>query len=414
MSKGKMILNCDLLDARNIREENYSEYDQMVINCDSILTNKRAQEVMAKLPMILNCDSVIELPDDVDINLETQNGDFTISPSMNVKENTVLRINGNLILEPGAEDVSERYYSIIVDGNVFCPEGYGSLGNIKAEGKIVKYPQGKPLVILGDKFEVDKLFVLRSKPENAYFAEEEIYAAGPESNVKELAGKDIKFITNEIFVRESDVEAGIKLVDETTKITTIPDDMTFVVGNAELDERFMERTEGNAFVTGSLTIKKENVNLISKVRHIVVNGSVKVPRGIKEELAKANIECSDIFYKRDKEITGSPMAKIDQNLLDACPDGISVTGVGVLTIKDNVTPESILEKLDITGVGMVKCYEDQEASVAAISVGVGRITTNLLSEVGEGMGELFGAASPMDAIKGLLKSKVINADDYVL
>ena len=50
--KKKFILNCDVCDARKIKEESLSEYEQIIINADLILVDEYSRDVFHRLPII--------------------------------------------------------------------------------------------------------------------------------------------------------------------------------------------------------------------------------------------------------------------------------------------------------------------------------------------------------------------------
>lgn len=39
----RLVINCDICDTRKIEEENYSNYEQIVINADSIIINEKSK-----------------------------------------------------------------------------------------------------------------------------------------------------------------------------------------------------------------------------------------------------------------------------------------------------------------------------------------------------------------------------------
>ena len=66
MAKNLMI-NCASCDARNVREENYANYEKISINCSTLLTNPEAKTIMSKLPFEINCASILDLPEGVEL-----------------------------------------------------------------------------------------------------------------------------------------------------------------------------------------------------------------------------------------------------------------------------------------------------------------------------------------------------------
>lgn len=423
MAKGGMLINCDFLDARNVSEENYKDYEKIMINCDLVLSNKRASDVMAKLPIILNCDSVIELPDDIDSTIKTVEGDYTIEGTDIVEQSSILRVEDNLFIKNGTEDVLKNYYYILVGGDLICPKNlYGVLPKLKVDGSTYTYDGEGDISIQKSKLKLDKIFSLRAKPNTTYVARRIVYGTEEEGVITKLAESGVKFLTKEIVVRESELEHAVAMVDDTVEITVVPDGVACITGDATLDNKFIEETGGEAFVTGELELTKDSKELFPMIKHVVVNGNCRVPYSIEEEFSKLDIKCKKVVLEKGKKIMGLPSVKIDRGLLDASPDGISVTGVARVKLTEDIQPAEILEKLQFTGVAQIKCSKDQEAAVAAVSEGVAKIGALFASgEEGEdgmgvkdALGAVFGGSGPLDIIKGILSSKMVNADDYVL
>ena len=423
MAKGGMLINCDFLDARNVNEENYKDYEKIMINCDLVLSNKRASDIIAKLPIILNCDSVIELPDDIDSTVKTMEGDYTIEGTDMVEPNSILRVEDNLFIKNGTEDVLKNYYYILVGGDLICPKNlYGVLPKLKVDGDTHTYEGDGDISIQKSKLKLDKIFSLRAKPNTTYVARRIVYGTEEEGVITKLAESGVKFLTKEIVVRESELEHAVAMVDDTVEITVVPDGVACITGDATLDNKFIEETGGEAFVTGELELTKDSVELFPMIKHVVVNGNCRVPYSLEEDFSKLDIECKKVVLEKGKKIMGHPSVKLDRGLLDASPDGISVTGVARVKLTEDIQPAEILEKLQFKGVAQIKCSKDQEAAVAAVSEGVAKIGSFSASgEEGEdgmgvkdALGAVFGGSGPLDIIKGILSSKMVNADDYVL
>lgn len=424
-AKGGMMINCDLLDARNINEDNYKGYAQIMINCDLVLSNKHANDIMARLPMMLNCDSVIELPDYITTGLRSIDGNFRISQDEKIEENSLLKVGGNLIIENGTEDVLKNYYYLLVQGSLLCPKGLiGIMPKTSANGGIFSYPDGKEIIISENELDLDKIFALRARPHHVYFSKTAVYALDSESDIKGLSEKGVEFLTEEIFIREKDLEYAIKLVGDETKITVVPDELIYVSGDAKLDEHFIEETDGLAFVSGDLQFTKDSQLLLSRIRNIMVKGCVRVPCSMENDVTGLNITASKVILEKGRTLRGHVKVKIDRAVLEAEPDGITVIGAAFVKLSSDISPEEILKKLNFKGVAKIICGEEQEASVAAVSEGVAKIgkgyAINGDEEDGNETGgenileQLFGGNGPMDIVKGLMNSRMVNADEYVL
>ena len=120
--KKKLIMNCDVCDTRKIKEEDYSQYESILLNTDIMIVSAESKSILSRLPIVNNTDTILELPSDEKINMKSVNGSYEITGTTVVSENTMLTVNGSLIINPGTEDVLKNYARIIVNGSVKYPE----------------------------------------------------------------------------------------------------------------------------------------------------------------------------------------------------------------------------------------------------------------------------------------------------
>ena len=99
LGKKMYVINCDVCDARKVKEEDLSSYEKIIINADTILVNEHAKSVLSRLPIVCNTDNTLELKGEV--NVISHNGNYEINGSTAVPENTFLSVNGRVVIKPG-------------------------------------------------------------------------------------------------------------------------------------------------------------------------------------------------------------------------------------------------------------------------------------------------------------------------
>ena len=74
LNKKNYLLNCDVCDTRKMKEEDYSNYEKMMINADIVVVNASSKSILNRLPVTINQDNTIEIPDDMAAEIQTING----------------------------------------------------------------------------------------------------------------------------------------------------------------------------------------------------------------------------------------------------------------------------------------------------------------------------------------------------
>lgn len=157
--KKNYVLNCDICDARKMKEEDYNNYKNMIINADIVIVSTSSKSILNRLPVTINQDYTIEIADDVETELKVINGSYEITDSMVVQEHTLLIVNGALNIHSGTKEILEKYEKIHVNGSVRCAESIsGYLTKLSASNSVSIYPDD--CMILNDTFIVDKYFPL--------------------------------------------------------------------------------------------------------------------------------------------------------------------------------------------------------------------------------------------------------------
>ena len=115
--KKNYVLNCDICDARKMKEEDYNNYKNMIINADIVIVSTSSKSILNRLPVTINQDYTIEIADDVETELKVINGSYEITDSMVVQEHTLLIVNGALNIHSGTKEILEKYEKIHVNGS---------------------------------------------------------------------------------------------------------------------------------------------------------------------------------------------------------------------------------------------------------------------------------------------------------
>lgn len=370
--KKKLLLNCDVCDTRKMNEDNYSHYEDIVINTDILIVNESSKAILSRLPVTINNDRTIELEDGEDICVKSVNGSYEISGNSSVEEHTVLVVNGSLTIQPGTEEILKKYDGITVNGNVRYPKSLeGFIGKMQVNGSIEVYPDD--CVVLNSEFTIDQYFPLRAKEGGKYYVEDIVIIKDTSVDVAKLAGKGVHFETKKLLIPECKIEDSIPMFDESVEFIVIPDGMKLICGDSSLNEELVRNEGERLFIYGDMEIDKDAdmQALCGLIQKLIVKGTVRLGAEQEEAFRSIGAEADKIeIIKNNKILSNMAKVKIDRMLFDNAPDGIEVHNVAVLTITEDITPEMILKKLTVKNCAKISCSEEQESAVAAVSKNV--------------------------------------------
>lgn len=405
-NKKNYLLNCDVCDTRKMKEEDYSDYEKMMINADIVVVNASSKSILNRLPVTINQDNTIEIPDDMDVEIQTINGSYEITGTTAALDHTVLIVNGALYIHPGTEEVLKKYEKIHVNGSVKCPKSLeGFLTKLSANGSVSMYPDD--CVILDSTFIIDKYFPMRAKEGKKYYAENKVVIQDKTVDLGKLVQKNVQFLTGELIVPEEMVEACVELFDEKVDFVVIPVGMQLHYGDAVLNEQLLEKEGSSLYVYGKLNVPEDMdvEKLANKITKIIVKGNVILRKDQEAVFQKLNVEYSQLEFKWEgRSIENRINVRIDRSLLESSPDKVLVKNAVAVKIAPDVTPELILDRLKIENCAKVSCGEEQESAIAAVAKNVAKI-----GESGED--EVSGM---MENIHNLSSTKMINADSYIM
>lgn len=411
LEKKNVVINCDVCDSRKMKKEDWENYERITINADILIVNEKSKSILNDLPVICNVDETIAFNDDTewDINLITCNGNYEITGNTSVAPNSILSVNGSLTIHPGTEEILKSFYKIGVNGNVIYPDNLAPfLNKLSVNGNSSSYPADS--VLLKPSFTVDKYFPLRAKENGKYYAARKVILTDQGVDVKALLSKNISFVTSELIVSEDLVADTVSLVDENVDLKVIPSGYSFIDGNVTLDKSLLIKNGSKFYIHGDLTLTEESTALFSEIEEIIVGRTVHLLQDQVEAFQKICREYGKleiITPFKGRVIENRASLKIDSSLLDASQDGLIIQNCAFLTIKDDVTPKQLLDLVKIENCATIKCTPEQRSSVELIIQNVATISDGSEPEEDSSM-------NPLDMMKNIFNSRVINADKYVL
>lgn len=406
--KKNYVLNCDVCDTRKMKEEDYSHYEQIMINTDVVIVSNSSKSMLNHLPVTLNHDKMVEIADDVELFVKTVSGSYEITGETADVENTVLIVDGNLMIEPGTESFLKKYVEIVVNGSVKYPQSLsGYLNRMTINGSANVYPDD--CVRLAPEFTIDKYFPLRAKEGRKYYAEQLVIIKDKEVDIAKLVSKNVRFVTSKLIVPESKVEDCAAIFNEQVEFIVVPDELELVYGDTTLGESLIAQNGPCLFVYGNveLDVNADISSLCNRIERLEVCGSVTLLEEQEATFRKLNAKYTELIITKDNlKIRNMPKVKIDKILFENAPEGIEVSNIAKIVIEKDVTPQMILEKLTVRNCALVSCSMEQESAMQAVSVNVGKI------------GRPFETENGLDDIGGIIRrlsnTKMVNADSFVM
>ena len=400
MSEKTLIINSDLCDARTMKEEDYAQYERIILNCDVLIVNEQSKSILARLPVTMNQDETIEA--DGPVHLKTVNGSCKLGASSETVPNTILVVNGSLKIQPDAAPALKNYVRISVNGSVQYPEQLDAvLPPMSVNGSIHTYPGD--YIQLDRIFTLDRYFPLRAKEGGKYYADRRITVKDPDLDLKRLLEKGVHFRTPTLLTLAEKAEDCAALFEEETKFIIVPTGMRIVEDDCVVDHSLIRRNGTRIFVYGDAKLGDG----CEKLEQLIVKGTLTLTHEQVGLLDGIDVEYEELkIYRKGRRIEGRVHARIDKALLSRSPDGISVDGVASVKLDSALTPDDILEHLSFENCARIICTEEQISAVHAVAENVASIGAEENEE-----------DDPFSALKFLVKhadAKIIHADSYLL
>ena len=404
--KKNLMINCDVCDARNAKEEYLSGYEQIMINTDLLLVSAESRGVLERLPAICNTDNTLEVDDNA--NLIFQNGRMEINSSSAFPADTVFAVNGDLMIySDTSRQTLEALRAVNVTGSLLCPASLLTcIKELYVTGETKTYPDD--CIILPPVFTPDEYFHLRAREGQKYYVEQEVRLTVPGISLAALGDKKVQFISPRFFVPAEKAADALELFDEKASMVVIPRGCAFIDACEEFSENLLRKYGNRLFFRGDLTLTAESIPLLSRLEKLYVSGTLLVPENLAEDFYQFDVECSSVKVVKEEKrriLENSPRIVLNKDILTASPQGVLVRNCAVLTIEENITPQDILDHVEIVNCARVDCAENQKAAVYQKSTNVPQIGSR--EENGEPSGML-------GILLNLAETKMINADKYVL
>lgn len=406
--KKNFVVNCEFCDARKVKAEGLEGYERIVINADVLFVTEKSREILNSLPTMCNVNQTIVVE-----NEETRilhiGVDYEIDGNTQVEEPTFLIVGGNLAVEAGSEEVLKKYERIFVNGSLRYPLSMKPwISKILVEGEVDCVPD--ECILLKPEFTVDRYFPVRAKEGAAYYVGRKLMLTDPEADLEQLAAKKVRFVTRRAICPEERMAQALLLVDDQVELTVVPTGYSYAGQDTVLDEALLRKYGACLFIDGSLTLNRESTPLFDRIEKLYVSGEVKLLKSQKEAFLKLDAEYGQVRVVKGRELQNAVSFTLDQAILKAVPDGIYIDNCARLTIREDVTPEEILELLEIGNCAYVKCSPNQRGAVELVCQNVASIRDGEGGEDDKGFLDIKKEAK--EALKA--SSRIVNADSYVL
>ncbi len=370
--KRSFVLECEICDARKIRENRFDDYGKICINAEFLLLDERSKAILDTYPIKLHVENTIMTEEDVDF--QVQNGSFTIAKGTALSRPTYLCVNGRMEIEPGTEEILKSYIGIIVNGKVICPKSLVPyLTGLSVNGAMQVYSDG--CIRLKNTAVLDRYFGLRIKPGARYYAARKVVMLDASLDVEALAAAKISFETKKAVVAEGLVRAALPMFDESTELEVIADGCSYVSDDAVLDKAFIKKNGSRIYMDGNLRLEEESTSLLPQIEKLYVNGDVVLAEEQKDAFLEVDAVYEKLQVQKGDLIVGQLELIVDQAMFAEHPNGIYLNDCVSVKIDEAVTPEQILDRFCAVDCVEIVCSEAQRSAVIAVSKDVNQIHT---------------------------------------
>lgn len=411
----RLKINCDTCDARKINEENYTQYDEIIVNTDEMIVDDRSRAILNRLPFNICADNYKSEESGVaSAKTRAINGVYEITPSSIVDDNLAIALNGILKIAPGTEEILKKYEKITVNGIILCPKSIAAilpLPSLSLNGMTKVYPD--EYVLLDNKYKLDKYFPMRAASGGGYYAALCVYDMDPETDFNMLAEKNVKFSTDKIYIRKGHLSTGLGLFNIEAEVVEIPDNCTLVFDEScVLDNSFVSSYGTNPYILGNLDISKENIEALRKLESLTVDGTIRINKDCMDVFESLHATCSKLEVKKGVLLCDRAMLHISKDILEENAEGVTVEDCAIVKLDSNIEPVLIKERMVIRDCAKVECTPEQRSAVDQIAKDVALVSSGgLVSGI---FNTLFGNNGDASSSGNDSDTKYINADYYEL
>ncbi len=367
----KLNVNAAVLDLRQLSEETLDAYESCTMEAAVVLTNRRAQSLLAKKAVQLDAAVTINSEEEREVNMV--NGKATLDGSSIPEKKQVWMVNGKLDIKPEAAAALEGYESIMVNGKLYCPASLASLALAKCSvnGKTCIYPDDA--VLLNGVVKLDRGFLLRAQP-RLYWTDRVFVAADPKLDAAALAATGARFTGPKAILTESNAPVLAPLFSDDTQLIVLPDGTAVVDDDLELNTAAFRRCGTRLYVMGDVTVADGTEELLKKLEYFHADGDVLLPAALEEAFcAIPELDYQELKLLEGHAIVGAPMLRLGRELLELYPEGITCVDCAAVDLDEGLEPDTIAKKFRFDGCAMVSCTARQENAVHAVSRDVARV-----------------------------------------
>ena len=411
----RLKINCDTCDARKITEENYTQYDEIIVNTDEMIVDDRSRAILNRLPFNICADNYKSEESGVaSTKTRVVNGVYEITPSSVVDDNMAITSNGILKITPGTEEILKKYEKITVNGIILCPKSIAAilpLPNLSINGMTKVYPD--EYVLLDNKYKLDKYFPMRAASGAGYYAARCVYDMDIATDFNMLAEKNVKFSTDKVYIRKGHLSSGLGLFNIEAEVVEIPDNCTLVFDEScVLDNSFVSSYGTNPYILGNLDISKENIEALRKLESLTVDGTIRINKDCMDVFESLHATYNKLEVKKGVLLCDRAMLHISKDILEENAEGVTVEDCAIVKLDSNIEPALIKERMVIRDCAKVECTPEQRSAVDQIAKDVALVSSGgLVSGI---FNTLFGNSGDASSSGNDSETKYINADYYEL
>ncbi len=401
----KKVINAAICDAREVTEDSLQAYESTEITAAVLIEGKRAKDLLSRYPVSLNVATVLEIPDEEDIEIKTINGSDEIGPDTD-GTGVCLIVNGNLTVASGSLEAVKSFCKVFVNGTVRMPRSMkGQCQNMTVNGSAEYYPDGA--VILKSNTAIDDLFAARAE-NPLYYCSKTLYFLD-DAAAKALVEKNIKFEAHKFIVSEKFAVTVAALFNEDAEIVRVPQGAVLVKGDLELNSSAIRKYGPRICVTGNVTVN--DAQALSQLNYLFADGCVQVSQTLEEAFNRVSCVCAklEIIDTDRGRISDRVSVKIGKSVLKKYPAGVDVIDCAKVTLSKDLTPDEILERLCIYDCALVCCSDEQEEAVSTVCKDVADIEAG--NSVNTDVAEIKMAIKGEESGKGILSDILSGIDE---
>lgn len=405
--KKRLVIDSRICDARELTREKLEGYDSITINSKILVVSPEARALLREFGAKIHSSTMLNLSEGEILRTRAINGPVKIGPAPAEEGESIveyLTLNGPVTVEPGGEEALKRWVGGTINGPVICPESVAGIltGRFTINGPVDTYPDG--CIRLENVTVLDGTFHLRARQDGKYYAARRVVALDPEIDLQAMIDKNLSFVTKELVVNKSKVAQAALLVDETVRISAIPDGCSYVNGDAQLSEGLLRSHGSRLWVGGDLSMPtRDCADLLERVEYLQVKGCL---RGTRKALDKAEalsrngrlaLLCGEMKIMGGSTIEDRAVVVVDTSLLEQAEDGLVIRDCATVTIREDIPLELLREKLlRIEDCAVVKCSPEQRPVVELVAYGVAVLSSgkgvniNALNKGANFLGRLMG------------------------